>query len=59
MRTIVGRAAYNLRFGASGGVSRPKVSAALQVLHPVQTTVSRRLRQAAGTLAVILLNDTP
>jgi len=42
--------AANERFAASGGVSRPKGSANLQVLHPAQTAVSRHLRQAAPTL---------
>jgi len=44
-------AAANGRFGASGGVARPKSSANLQVLRPAQTAVSRHLRQAAPTLA--------
>ena len=43
--------AGNWRFGVSGGVARPKVSANLQVLCPAQTSVSRHPRQAARTLA--------
>jgi hypothetical protein len=43
--------APNERFHASGGVARPKGSANLQVLCPAQTTVNRRLREAATTLA--------
>jgi hypothetical protein len=44
----------NERFHASGGVARPIGSATLQVLCPAQTAVSRRLREAATTLSVIL-----
>ena len=43
-------AAHNGRFGVSGGVTRLKVSANLQVLCPAQAVVSRHPRQAAGTL---------
>jgi hypothetical protein len=35
--------AGNGRFGASGGVARPKFCVILQVLYPAQTTASRRL----------------
>jgi len=42
--------APNGRFGVSGGVTRPKVSANLQVLCPTRAAVSRHPRQAAGTL---------
>jgi hypothetical protein len=45
--------AANERFHASGGVTRPKGSANLQVLCPAQTVVSRRLREAAATLCAI------
>ena len=44
-------AAHNWRFGVSGGVARPKVSAILQVLYPARASVSRHPRQAAPTLA--------
>jgi hypothetical protein len=40
----------NERFGASGGVARPKVSADLQVLRPSERQRKPRLRQAAKTL---------
>jgi len=43
--------AYNGRFGASGAVSRPKVSANLEVLRPSERQCKPRLRQAALTLA--------
>ena len=46
--------ADNGRFGASGAVTRPKVSANLQVLHPSERQWKPRLPQAAGTLSVIL-----
>jgi hypothetical protein len=42
---------YNLRFGASGAVARPKVCADLQVLRPSDRQWKPRLRQAAGSLA--------
>jgi len=43
-------AAANERFCVSGGVTRPKVSAILQVLRPARATVSRHPRKAASTL---------
>jgi hypothetical protein len=43
--------ADNERFGASGGVARPKVSADLEVLRPSERQWKPRLRQAARTLA--------
>jgi len=43
-------AAYNWRFGVSGGVARPKFSANLQVSRPARASVSRHPRQAARTL---------
>jgi len=42
--------AYNGRFGASGAVTRLKVSANLQVLRPSERQWKPRQRQAAGTL---------
>jgi hypothetical protein len=42
--------AHNERFGASGAVTRPKVSANLQVLRPSERQWKPRLRQAATTL---------
>ena len=42
--------ATNGRFGASGAVARPKVSADLEVLCPSERQWKPRLRQAAGTL---------
>ena len=43
--------ADNERFGASGAVTRLKVSANLQVLRPSERQWKPRLRQAAGTLS--------
>jgi hypothetical protein len=43
--------AANERFGASGGVARPKVCADLQVLRPSERQWKPRLRQAANTLS--------
>jgi len=43
---------HNGRFGASGAVARPKVSANLGVLRPSERQWKPRLRQAAGTLGV-------
>ena len=40
--------ACNERFGASGAVTRSKVSANLQVLRPSERQWKPRLRQAAG-----------
>jgi hypothetical protein len=42
--------AGNERFGASGGVARPKVCAELEVLRPSERQWKPRLRQAAATL---------
>ena len=44
----------NGRFGASGAVARPKVCANLEVYRPSERQWKPRLRQAAGTLAVIV-----
>ena len=41
----------NLRFGASGAVSRRKCSANLEVRTPQEQQWKPRLRQAAGTLS--------
>jgi len=46
-------AAANKRFAASGGVSRPKISANLQVLYPAQTAVSRRCAKPLGRCASV------
>jgi hypothetical protein len=46
--------AHNGRFGASGAVVRPKVSADLEVLRPSEWQWKPRLRQAAGTLGAML-----
>ena len=43
--------ALNERFGASGAVTRPKVSADLEVLRPCERQWKPRLRQAATTLS--------
>ena len=42
--------ADNGRFGASGAVARPKVSANLEVLRPSERQWKPRLRQAALTM---------
>ena len=47
---INNRAASNGRFGASGAVTRPKISANLEVYRPSEQQWKPRLRQAAGTL---------
>ena len=46
--------ACNGRFGASEAVARPKVCANLEVLCTSERQCKPRLRQAAGTLGVIL-----
>ena len=50
---ICRKTAANGRFGASGAVARPKVCANLEVLRPSERQWKPRLRQAAGTLAVM------
>jgi len=47
------KTASNVRFGASGAVTRPKVCANLEVLRPCERQCKPRLRQAAGTLSDI------
>jgi len=49
---LQGWAAGNERFGASGAVTRLKVSADLQVLRPSEQQWKPRLPQAATTLGV-------